>query len=51
MPVSACSGVNKGVEGIPPDVLVQWCDAHDVTADGHTKRCFDRQLLANLVAR
>jgi hypothetical protein len=28
---------------------VQWCDTRDMTADGHTKGCIDRQLLLQLM--
>ena len=28
---------------------VQWCDTRDMTADGHTKGCIDRQLLLDLM--
>ena len=28
---------------------VQWCDTRDMTSDGHTKGCIDRELLVNLM--
>ena len=28
---------------------VQWCDTRDMTADGHTKGCIDRELLLEVM--
>ena len=29
---------------------LQWCDARDMTADGHTKGCIDRKLLMQVMS-
>ncbi len=30
-------------------LMIQWCDTRDMTADGHTKGCIDRQLLLDVM--
>ena len=30
--------------------IVQWCDTRDMTADGHTKGCIDRELLLQVMS-